>query len=731
MQIKHKIAFFFTAIVCLVSLVGYISILTCQHMLKKHIGESSLAFAAELLGHIDSDMCFRIKGFEEYGENASLRQALSESNRRFAGMDDAQAYIAQQDRLWTASPSAPEIAALMQGLTENAMSDRLREKCAFLERQNGFPVIGEIFVTNRYGANVCQTNSTSDFYQADEPWWQRARQDGLYMRNLAYDESAQVRSTDICLRLDGPEGDFLGVMKVALNIENTVALLKKAGANSTYRSMNIALVTQAGDTIYNLTGSELSEGLLASVSGPDNRFAPAFYSIDRSGQAEKLVAYTPSQGHGEYPGLGWGLIVEYDARELFAPVSVLRARLGILSVGFAIAAVLIGILVHLAISRPLHRLSEAFERVGSGQLNTQVEVTSKDEIGQLGIAFNRMTEDLAQKMTTIEELNHSNQRLQDSERTIRASEETLQRQAGELEKSNSLLSLEIAERNLIEHQLRASEHTANELARSAEAARIEIKQLNQGLEEAVRERTQELEGFSYSVAHDLRAPLRAVDGFAKVLQEDYGDTLDNEGQRLLGIVRDNVQRMGRLIDDLLSFSRLGRKAIHAGYLNMEEMAWDVYTELKAAVPERQIELDIHDVGPAWADPAFIQQVFVNLISNAIKFTGEREIGRIEISSETKDGMNVYCVKDNGAGFEMEYADKLFGVFQRLHSDEEFEGTGIGLALVQRIIKRHGGSIWAQSEPGQGATFYFSLPPSDVNTRNEQSDHRETVESGCG
>jgi len=153
-----------------------------------------------------------------------------------------------------------------------------------------------------------------------------------------------------------------------------------------------------------------------------------------------------------------------------------------------------------------------------------------------------------------------------------------------------------------------------------------------------------------------------------------------------------------------------------------------YAELKAAVPERQIKLDMHDVAPAWGDRNLVQQVFINLISNAIKFTGERDIGEIEIWCETKDDVNVYGVKDNGAGFEMQYADKLFGVFQRLHSDEQFEGTGIGLALVQRIIHRHGGRIWAEGEPGKGATFHFTLPRLGRSAENEQSENKEPVEA---
>jgi len=686
MKLKHKISLSFSVIVCLVGLVGYISIWTCQQMLQKNIGEGSLVFAAELLGHIDSDICFHIENFEEYTENPSLRQTLLESNRTFGDMDDVEAYITLQDDLWTASPK-PEITAFMQGLIAGEQSHTLRAKMDFAQRKNGFPLIGEVFVTNKYGANVCQTNKTSDYYQADESWWHRAKEDGVHLRDVAYDESADVYSTDICLRIDGPGGDFLGVMKVALNIENSISIIKKAGANSPYKSINIVLVAQTGDIIYNLTGGELADSISEVQSGSDRAKNSACFTIDKCDQTEKLIAFTPSEGHGTYLGFGWSLIVEYDAKEVFAPVSVLRARIIILSIIIGAAAIINGLLVYMSIRRPIKRLSTAFAEVGQGRLNTQVEVTSNDEIGRLADSFNKMTWDLTMKMTTIEELNSTNQQLQASE-----------------------------------HCLLAAETDIKQLNQ-------ELKDANQGLEEAVHERTKELEGFSYSVSHDLRAPLRAVDGFSKVLQKDYGDTLDEEGNRLMEIIRTNVQRMGTLIDDLLSFSRLGRKAMHPGFVHMNELARDVYAELTLAVPERQITWDIHDVAPAWGDRNLIQQVFINLISNAIKFTGGREVGEIEIWSETKDELNVYCVKDNGAGFEMKYADKLFGVFQRLHSDEEFAGTGIGLALVQRIVHRHEGTIWAESEPDKGATFYFTLPRSSKNSEHEQSDNKELVETG--
>jgi PAS domain S-box-containing protein len=247
-------------------------------------------------------------------------------------------------------------------------------------------------------------------------------------------------------------------------------------------------------------------------------------------------------------------------------------------------------------------------------------------------------------------------------------------------------------------------------------AQNEILRLNASLEQRVLERTaqlekvvKELDAFTYSVSHDLRAPLRAVDGFSRMVNEDYGEKLDDEGRRMLKLIRNETQRMGRLIDDLLAFARLGRQQIEPVSIDMHELAQEAFNELSMAVPERKLRFDLQPLPPAYGTPAMIRQVWVNLISNAIKFTQGRDPAEIEIGSlEGEEGVPVYYIKDNGAGFEMRHADKLFGVFQRLHSQEEFPGTGVGLSLVHRIVQRHGGRIWAEAEVGRGATFYFTV-----------------------
>jgi light-regulated signal transduction histidine kinase (bacteriophytochrome) len=279
----------------------------------------------------------------------------------------------------------------------------------------------------------------------------------------------------------------------------------------------------------------------------------------------------------------------------------------------------------------------------------------------------------------------------------REAEEAVHELNRQLEVHIRELDVEIAERKKVEAEV----HQLNDQL----SAQVDLLNETNTTLNAVN---RELESFAYSVSHDLRSPLRGLDGLSLALLEDYGDRIDDVGKGFLTRMRSESQRMGQLIDGILSLSRLTRGEFHPQPVNLSEMAAQILEELKADEPDRRVNADVEPGLATKADPRLMEAVLQNLLDNAWKFTSRHESGRIQFGSEKKDGKTVYFVKDDGAGFDMAYIGKMFGAFQRLHGAQDFPGTGIGLATVQRIIHRHGGTIWAEGAIEQGASFYFTL-----------------------
>ncbi|NQT03231.1 MAG: HAMP domain-containing protein, partial [Planctomycetes bacterium] len=405
MSTREKLFLGFLVVVAIVAAMGYVSIQMSQEELQKSIGEASVTLASEILEHIDINIHRRIETIKEYSRAFITQQTASESNKEFEELDNIQAYIAEKDQEWTSAPKK-EITPFMRELLGNELSRELKETVSFY-KETHHQVFNEVLITNKYGANIAQTGKPSDYYQADERWWQEAKKDGLYIENVEYDRSADVYSTDICVRIDDQAGNFSGVIKAVLNIEDTINLIRE----KEHKAAEYKLLTKDRKIIYSTEDFEFLQDLPVELEsnfqkreGPEHHF----YFIakgDTSGEKEELFAHAHSKGYKDYKGLGWILLVEYDTGKILASATKLRSVLLLILLVFIVSAVLVGLFISHSIHAPLKKLKNAMTKVGKGELDTSVEIKSKDEIGFFADSFNKMVEDLKHTTTSIVKLN--------------------------------------------------------------------------------------------------------------------------------------------------------------------------------------------------------------------------------------------------------------------------------------------------------------------------------------
>ncbi|MEW6600666.1 MAG: ATP-binding protein [Nitrospirota bacterium] len=413
MKLIHKMILGFLTVTLLIFVTGNLAVNVSEETFRKSFIKNTEFLAVDVLDEIDRAIHDKIVLFEEYSSNLRLQKTIIQSNQEFDKLDDVQSYITNKDRDWISTP-AGETTPFMHTIIDNPQSKELREKIQFYEGETGHKIFSEVFVTNKYGANVAQTGKTSDYRQDDENWWQATKREGLFVKDVAYEDSAGVYSTDIGLRIDDRQGKFIGVMKVVLNIEKVINILKMARHRGTYdenSAMEIMLITKEGKIIF--SSRDNGDNILQDVSlllpaakrilnGTGRNRVETSEIREDAGNDELLVTTAYSQGYHHYKGLGWRLILLNSKKEVFAPITQLRSHILNMSLAVTLLGIIIGLLVSASIVTRLKKLRDAAVKIGRGEMDPGIDVKSRDEIGELARTFKKMTEDLSRTVVSKE-----------------------------------------------------------------------------------------------------------------------------------------------------------------------------------------------------------------------------------------------------------------------------------------------------------------------------------------
>jgi HAMP domain-containing protein len=390
MKVQTKLILGFLIIYLLFGITVLISIYNISNILEKSASDNLLIYTHGLMEQIDKHINERIEDFKIYSKDLELQEFLKQSNNEFEKLSDVQSYITQKDLEWNSTQKI-EITPFMKNLIDNRISQQLRQKTKFYESDYGYKLYGEVFITNKYGANAAETGKTTDYRQDDENWWQRGKSDGVYVEDVKYDQSADVYSTAISIRVDDDDGNFIGVIKVVLNIQGVINVLKEAETHKRFSSMEFILLDEKDRILFSTTNYELLQpfSFFSKINGKNGLFK----AKDSEG-IEKIGAYSSSKGYKSFKGLGWIITVDVDRSEILNPIYRLVINFLALAVILIVIAGAVGFYVYSSISTSLEKFEKTIDLISKGSLDARVEIKSKDEFYMLALAFNSMADQL-------------------------------------------------------------------------------------------------------------------------------------------------------------------------------------------------------------------------------------------------------------------------------------------------------------------------------------------------
>lgn len=673
--ISVKLIFGFLLVFGLGVFFGLYALIATEREFEKAVGQTSMFIAEDKMDRVDKDIFLKIENIQIYSKDTALQSMLTASNRFFGELDDAQgigadAFIEQQDRAWT-SAAEEEVTPFMQEIISNEVSDALREEfLGFWEEKYGLRIYGEAFVTNAYGTNVAQTGKTTDYYQADEVWWQEAKEKGFFVGAIEYDESARIWTMPLGVRIEDRGGNFLGVIKAVPLANEMVREVEYAPGK--YRTTAIKLLTSDGKIISSTrTFRVLEDFSKESFFRKIGSEGSGFFLAEEGGK-EKLFAFARSRGYRDFAGLGWIVVIGHDTQEVFSTIRGLRRTLAGISIALFVVVVFFIVVLSRAILNPVRRLTEAADYIAKGNLNVRIKIESKDEIGHLGQSFNMMASKL------------------------RTSYETL-------EKKVETRTQELQERV---HEL---DRTAKLLVRRD----FELLQAN----EALREMDQAKSQFVSIAAHQLRTPISAVKWtIAMLVSGDFGK-ISKQVKDALVRADEALARLVKLIGDLLNVARIeeGRFVYRFAACRIEDICKSVYGASLASAERKKIRLTLSlpskPIPEIYADSDNLFVVLQNIVDNALAYTEENGSVKITAARDpgNQDAVRI-SVEDTGMGIPASQQHLVGQKFFRGDNvmRRQTVGTGLGLYVVSRILMRHEAQLRLQSTEGKGTTVSFSL-----------------------
>ncbi|NQT18200.1 MAG: HAMP domain-containing protein [Planctomycetes bacterium] len=669
MRIVHKLSLGFLFVALMIWVAGGMAARMSRQVLQEAIEDSTVAFAGYVLDTIDTTIGERIEDIQVQATVLEMSELLAKSNKEFEQMDDVAGYVQQQDQEWTSAPRGT-LTPFMKDIIDNSLSRELQAKAKFYEGKHGHSLFAAAFVTNRFGVVVAAAQRTSDYRQDDEQWWQCARANGVYVGDIGYDESAETYAICIAIRVNDEEGRFIGVKKAELSIQQFVEIVSEMRSRKLGRGFsasNYWLLTKEGNVIYSTRDHNTLEPApdylshLRVCSMSDEHADSSGENADEGAvscytDANEDALVVCTRSRGHGDFKGLGWLLLVKHDAKDVFAPVNSLRRRISCLSLAVT--IIGLVIGFVVASPIGG------RI-TGLRNATVEISN----GNLDARVDASGKD------EISELAKCFNRMAGQ---VKESTQALRARTAALERSNS-----------------------------------------------------ELQAFAHVASHDLQEPLRKVEAFGTRLKDKCGDALDDRGRDYLERMQDAVRRMRTLINDLLTFSRVTSKAQPFRQVDLKKIAHEVLSDLEVRIEETGGKVEVGGLPTIDADPMQMRQLLQNLIGNALKFHRDEEPPIVKVDAQPidaqeqltstfSDGGYRISVSDNGIGFDEKYSDRIFGVFQRLHGRGEFEGSGMGLAVVRKIVDRHGGAVTVDSAPGKGCTFNVLMPAVQQNKEKEEN-----------